>query len=305
MVLGDMAAFNFLKEARLYIVHSNKQYNIDIENVSFSQTFTEDSYSVKTLHVQDMFEASTINKANPANFEFTMPTLKEADSSVQVVLDRLIDYDTVDLYISTQQAVFKLEYAVFANGSFVIEKSKVLSITVSGEASKLSKVGTFGSYTIPGTVQSRAATRTFLQTLEQQVILGGSDISSSVYKLSVELQNDISWNPYTTIHAGIEATDASNSMYPTEFTVSKRILAGNIGQYLTDSNSGELQDWNRNVSLRIKVGQNIGGTLYGFDFNMPTCSFTNRLNVDAVFTQNYDWRMTDNSTALSSIINKL
>ena len=101
MVLGDMAAFNFLKEARLYIVHSNKQYNIDIENVSFSQTFTEDSYSVKTLHVQDMFEASTINKANPANFEFTMPTLKEADSSVQVVLDRLIDYDTVDLYIKT------------------------------------------------------------------------------------------------------------------------------------------------------------------------------------------------------------
>jgi hypothetical protein len=301
-----MSAFNFKRQAKLYIVHNDKQYNIDIEDVSFSQTFTEDSYSVKTLHTQSMFEASSINKANPANFEFTMPTLKEADSSVQVVLDRLIDYDTVDLYISTQQAVFKLEYAVFANGSFVIEKSKVLSISVSGEASKLSKVGTFPlDPPIPGTVQSRAATRTFLQTLEQQVTLGGVDISTSVYNLSVELQNEVAWNPYTTIHAGILATDSSNSMYPTSFTVGKRILAGSIGRYLTDSNSGELQDWDRNVSLRIKVGQNIDGTLYGFDFNMPTCSFTNRLGVDEVFTQNYDWRLTDNSTALSSIINKL
>lgn len=300
-----MTAFNFLKEASLYIVHNSKKYNIDIENVSFSQTFTEDSYSVKTLHSQKMFEASVINKANPANFEFTMPTLKEADSSVQLVLDRLLDYDTMDIYISTQQAVFKLEYCVFANGSFVIEKSKVLSITISGEASKLSKVGTAGSYTIPGTVQSRATTRTFLQTLEQQVTVGGTDISSFVYKLSVELQNEIAWTPYKTVQGALAATNASTSMYPTEFSVNKRILAGSIGKYVTDSNAGDLQSWNSNVAIRIKVGQDIGGTLYGFDFNMPACSFTNRLNVDSVFTQSYDWRLTDNSTALSSIINKL
>lgn len=300
-----MALFNFLKQARLYIVHNSNQYNIDIENVSFSQTFTENSYSVKTLHAQDMFEASVINKANPANFEFTMPTLKEEDSSVALVLDRLIDYDTVDLYISTEQDVFKLEYAVFANGTFVIDKSKALSITVSGEASKLSKVGTAGSYTIPGAAQSRAATRTFLQVLEQQVVLGGIDISPFVYRISVELQNDINWTPYTTVQGAIGTTDASTSMFPTSFTVDKRVLAGNIGKYITDTNADDLQEWNTGASLHIKVGQNIGGTLYGFDFNMPTCSFTNRMEVQDIFTQNYDWRLTDNSTALSSIITKL
>lgn len=300
-----MAAFNFLKEAQLYIVHDSKQYRIDIENVSFSQTFTENSYSVKTLHNQDMFEASVINRANPANFEFTMPTIKEADSSVSLVLNRLIDYDTVDLYISTQQDVFKLEYAVFANGSFVIDKSKALSISVSGEASKLSKIGAAGSYTIPGTVQSRATTRTFLRMTEQEVTLGGVDISSLVYKISVELQNDISWTPYTTVQGAIGTTDASTSMFPTAFTVNKRVLAGNIGKYITDTNAGDLQEWSTGSSLRIKVGQNIGGTLYGFDFNMPSCSFTNRMEVQQVFVQNYDWRLIDNSTALSSIITKL
>lgn len=300
-----MTAFNFLKEAQLYIVHDNKQYRIDIQNVSFSQTFTEESYSVKTLHVQNMFEASTINKANKADFSFDMPTIKESDSCVSLVLARLIDYDTVDLYISTQQDVFKLEYAVFTNGSFAIERSKALSISVSGDASKLSKVGTAGSYTIPGTVQSRATTRTFLTASEVEVTLDSTDISSEVYKVSVELQNDISWNPYTTVQGAISATDASTSMFPTAFTVNKRVLAGNIGRYVTDTNAGDLQSWETDVSLRIKVGQNIGGTLYGFDFNMPACSFTNRIEVQSVFTQNYDWRLTDNSTALSSIITKL
>jgi hypothetical protein len=293
-----MSIFNFKKEARLYIVHNNLQYNIDISDISFSQTFTEDSYSVKTLHNQNMFEASSITKANPANFSFTMPILKEPDLSVQLVLDRLIDYDTVDLYISTEESVFKVENAVFTTGSFAFEKSKVLNIAISGEASKLLKVET----AIPGIVQVRASPQTYLQMTGQTVKIGGVDISSCIYKLSVELQNDIDWNSYTTVHDGIQVTNAGNSMYPTKFTVDKRILAGNIGQYLTDSNSANLQNWNKNISLRIEVGQNIDGTLCGFDFNIPTCSFTNRVSVASVFTQEFDWRLTDNLTALSSII---
>ena len=297
-----MATFNFLRDAQLFIVHDSKQYNIDIESVSFSQTFTENSYSVKTLHSQDMFEPSVINVANAANFEFKTFLLKESD--LDIVLSRLIDYGTMDLYISTQQDVFKLEYAVFTNGSFEINRSQALSISVSGEASKLSKVGTASSYTIPGTVQTRTG-RTFLQMLEQTVTLGATDISSEVYRLSIELQNEISWIPYTTVNGGISASDASTSMYPSDFTVEKRILAGNIGRYLSDTNGVDLQEWSTGTSLRIKYGQNIGATLYGLDFNMPSCSFTNRLQVESVFVQNYDWRLIDNTTELSSIITKL
>jgi len=297
-----MATFNFKKESSLYIVHNNLQYNIDIEDISFSQTFTENSYSVKTLHNQNMFEASNISKANPANFSFVVPMLKEGDASVQVVLDRLLDYSTVDLYISTEESVFKVETAVFTNGSFSMTKGTLLTIEVSGEGSKLSKLDSFD---IPGTPQPRAATKTFLQAIEQTVEISQEDLSSCVYKLSVELQNDISWNAYTTVDKGIEAIDNASSMYPTNFTIQKRVLSGNIGQYITDTNSSTVQNWNKNTSLRIKVGQNIGGTLYGFDFNIPTCSFTNRLNVGSLFTQEFDWRLTDNSTALSSIINKL
>jgi len=300
-----MSTFNFKKEASLFIVYNQLQYNIDIQDISFSQTFTENSYSVKTLHNQNMFEASSISTASPANFSFTMPMLKEPDTSVQLVLNRLIDYATLDLYIATKETIFKIENVVFTNGSFGIAKGRLLTIEVSGEGSKLLRVGSFGAYTIPGTPQARSTTKTFLQSVQQTVEINQVDVSSCVYKLSVELQNDISWNRYTTVHKGIEVTDNDTSMYPTNFTVGKRILAGNIGQYLTDTNSSTVQNWNKNTSLRIRVGQNIGGTLYGFDFNIPTCSFTNRVNVDSLFTQECDWRLTDNSTALSSIITKL
>lgn len=298
-----MASFNFLKEAQLYLVWNNKQYNIDIQEISFSQTFTEESYSVNTLHSQDMFEGSVINKANPANFSFIMPAIREDD--LTVVVDRLVDYDTFDLYVSTQQAVFKIEYAVLTNGSFVIEKSRPLSLQVSGQASKLSKVGAFGSYTIPGTVQSRALTRTFNQVNYLQITLGVSDISTEVYATAVELQNDVQWTPYSTVQGALAATSAVNSQFPSAFTVEKRSLAGSIGRYITDSNAGDLQDWSSDIPLRIKAGQKVGSNVYGFDINMAHCSFTNRTNVGDVFTQNYDWRMSYNPSSLSDVINYL
>ena len=295
-----MATFNFLKQAQLYLVHDSKRYNIDIENVSFSQTFTETSYSVKDLHEQNMFEASVINKANAANFEFKIPVLRESD--FDVVYSRLLDYGTVDLYLSTERDVFKLDYCVFTNGTLEIEKSKPLSMTIQGEASKLSKVGAADSYTIPGTPQARTSSRTFNTAFDVNVVLGGSNISTEVFRISVELQNDISWVPYTTVQGAQSATDASTSMYPTDFVVTKRVLAGNIGRYITDSNADDLQDWNTDTTLVIDVGQNVGGTINGFHFNIPNCTFTNRMEVQSVFTQSYDWRMTSNPTALSSVI---
>lgn len=300
-----MAAFNFLKEASLYIVHNSLQYNIDISRVSFSQTFTEDSIQVRTLHTDNLFEASTINKANPANFQIEANVFKEADPGVSLLLSKAIDYGSFDIYISTLSDIFKVEYAVITNIAFTLEKNKPITLQIDGEARKVSKVGVVGSYTIPGTAQSVPDPKTYLTTTSQVITLGGTDISDSVYKISVELQNEISWNPYVTVQGGLQATSASTSMFPTTYVIEKRILAGNIGKYLLDDNDDDLQDWSTNTSLRIKAGQYIGGTLYGFDFNMPNCSFTNRLEVANIFTQNYDWRMTNNSTALSSIITKL
>jgi hypothetical protein len=289
-----MAAYSFLKEAKLYLVKGNQQFLLDISKVSFNQTFTENSYGVKNLHTPEIFEASVINRANPANFSFECFALKEDYN--KVVFDSLVDYSTFDLYVETKQDVFKIENAVLTNGSFTYSRNKPLTISVSGEAVKVSRVGDYGNYTIPGTPVSKG-TKTYLHPQDNSIVLDGLSISLDTLSVTLELQNEISWVPYNTVNSAV----LNETMYPTDFVLETRILAGSIQRYVTGNTDTDLQTYSTSSSLRIKLGQNIGGTFYGFDFNIGTCSYTNRLNTGSVFTQNYDWRMTDNTT-LSNII---
>ena len=86
-----MPSYNFLKEAEVFVVYSGSKHQIDVSSISFSQTFTEKSYSVKTLHNnKNLFDSSVINKANPADFELTFPLLKEGD--FKTVFNLLVNY---------------------------------------------------------------------------------------------------------------------------------------------------------------------------------------------------------------------
>ena len=305
--IADVKLFTrVITEAEALALYNNpgvRQYSLEVgPELSFSQTFTEDKHSVDTIHENKFFDASTITKANPANFQFKLPVISETD--FEIVRTKLIDCTTFDLYVSTQQDVFKLENSVLTNGTFDIERLKPLSLSVTGQASKLTKVGANNSYTIPGTIIEDSATRTHLISEEHTVTLGSSDISDSVFSVKAELQNDIQWTPYQTVNAGLSVTNAATAMYPSSFTINSKTLAGSIGRYLCDTTGADAQTFSTGTSLRIQAGKDLHtSNLYpGIDINMASCSFTNRANVDQVFTQNYDWRFTDNSTDLLSVI---
>ena len=269
--------------------------------LSFSQTFTDAGFTTKTIHTEDFFESSSIKKANPANFSFVLPVLEETD--FEIVKDKLVDCSTFDLYVETELDVFKLETAVLTSGTFEIQKMTPLTLSVSGEASKLTLVGSANTYAVPGLPVAQSA-RTHLLNRELKVTLNSTDISTNIYSIKAELQNDINWTPYTTVNEALSVTSATNAMYPTVFTINKKTLAGSIGQYITDTTSSDLQDFTTGESLRIQAGESIhtSNPFPGIDINMASCSFTNRAKVEEVFTQSYDWRSTDNLTALSSII---
>mgnify|MGYP001062673491 CR=1 FL=1 len=285
-----MANYSFIKDAKVYLVSGTEQVLLDISNVSFSQTFTETSYPVKTLHNQSMFEGSVINKANPANFDLTIPALLEAD--LRVLFDKLLDYSSFDLYITTQQDIFRLETSVITNGTFLIDRVRPLSLTVSGEASKLSTVAA-----LPYTTIGRSVTRTY-NTSGLTILLDSVHLDTDVATVSVEVQNEVSWNPWVSVHSGV----LGEISYPSTYTISKRILSGNISRHLNTDNSSSLNTSSSNSTLNIKVGQNILGTFYGFEFDIASCSYTNRLQTGGIFKQSYDWRMTQNPTSLSDVI---
>ena len=287
-----MPSFSFKREVDVRIVDSGgTRHKIDTSEIDFGQTFQEKSFEVKTLHNQGSFEGSVINRANPAEFSLNTPLLKE--NTNKVIFDRLLDSATFDIYISTQSDdVWKLETCVIQDGTFEINKSRPLRLAISGEASKLSKF----SGTIPGSDPSPTTTTYIIPTITT-LTLGSDDVSDSIIGLSVELQNSINCNQYDTIHGAVTATDAASSMYPTSFTNDTKVLAGSISKYLRDDSTSVLT-WNSNTPLRLTAGN---GT-QGLDFNITNCSFTNRMSTPEIFREEFNWRMTQNPTALSSVI---
>ena len=302
-----MATYNILKEAEVYIVYSGSRYRLDVtSDISFSQTFTDKTYPQKTLHEQHkMHEASNIKKANPANFEFTIPALTQ--NALDVVFNLLVDYktgtntlNTFDLYIKLPNDVYKLEKCVITNGTFLIEKLENLKLAISGEASKLTRDATLPTAsTDPAVTVVAPGTRTYQQVNYLQLKADNTNLTEGIYKVSVELQNDIEWLKYETVNDALAVTTADNSMYPSDFTLKKRILSGSIGQYVLSNFNSDVQSWKTGVDMVIKAGES---ATQGFQFDLEKCTFTNRNSVSEVFTQSYDWKMNDNVANLGDKI---
>ena len=229
-----MTTYNFLRESNVHLVHGGSRYLLKTTpDVTFSQTFAEDAYEVKTLHDQTkMFQGTSITKANPADFSFTVHLTTEKDETI--VKSLLTEYDATegqtrinsfDLYIVTGESTFKLNECVFTNGDFNLAKGSALTLSVSGQAQKLERVGN-ASYSLPGSLVSASSTRTPTLSLID-VEVGGSDVSN-IISATLSVQNEIEWTPYETLHSSLSVTNASNAMYPSGFTLGRRVVSGNI-----------------------------------------------------------------------------
>ena len=300
-----MTAYNFLKESNVHLVYGGSRYLLKTTpDVSFSQTFAEDAYEVKTLHDQTkMFQGTSITKANPADFSFTIHLTTEKDETI--VKSLLTDYDATegqtrinsfDLYIVTGESTFKLNECVITEGNFNLAKGSPLSLAVSGQAEKLERVGN-ASYSLPGSLASASSTRTPTLSLID-VEVSGSDVSN-IISATLTVQNEIQWTPYETLHSSLSVTNASNAMYPSGFTLGRRVVSGNIVQYVTSNNSSTVQSFNTDTTVRVKTVVN-GSTF--LDANLANCMFTKRTNTTDVFTQSFDYRLIGNPANLSTVI---
>ena len=300
-----MTSYNFLRESNVHLVYGGSRYLLKTTpDVSFSQTFAEDAYEVKTLHDQTkMFQGTSITKANPADFSFTIHLTTEKDETI--VKSLLTDYDATegqtrinsfDLYIVSSESTFKLNKCVITNGDFNLAKGSALTLAVSGQAQKLERVGN-ASYSLPGSLVSASSTRTPTLSLID-VEVGGSDVSN-IISATLSVQNEISWTPYETLQSSLSVTNASNAMYPSGFTLGRRVVSGNIVQYITSNNSSTVQSFNTDTTVRVKTVVN-GSTF--LDANLANCMFTKRTTPAEAFTQAFDYRLIGNPANLSTVI---
>jgi len=300
-----MTAYNLLRESSVHIVHNGSRYLLKTTpEVSFSQTFAEDAYEVKTLHDQTkMFQGTSVTKANPANFSFAVHLTQEKDESI--VKSLLTDYDTsngeqllksFDLYIVTGESTLKLEGCVITQGEFNLAKGSPLILSVSGQAKQLSRVGD-ASYSLPGSLVSASSTRTpTLSLLDVEV--DSTDVPN-LATATLQVQNNINWTPFETLQNSLSVTSASNAMYPTTYTLGDRVVSGNITQYLTSNNSSTFQSFDTSANVAVKTIVN-GSTF--LNANLTGCMFTKRSNVAEAYTQTFDFRLVNSPANLGTII---
>mgnify|MGYP003970468985 CR=1 FL=1 len=286
-----MANYSFLKEAKAYIVYGSTKLQLDMSSVSFSQTFTEETRTVRTLHNQNnLFEGSVINTANPANFEMTVNLLIEDD--LEILFNRLLDVESFDLYVTTASDVFKLQNCVITNGTINIERLRPLSLSISGQASKLLTGQSLPSSMV---LRTAASSRTYNLASDLFIQLGSTQIHDHLVSVSMELQNEIEWIPYKLV------LNPEGTNYPLQYNLKGKILAGNITRYLNDSTESAAQSYATGQSLRIKAGTNIGGLFRGIDLNTNNVTTTTRITTGSVFTKSTDWRMVQNPTSLGDV----
>lgn len=300
-----MTAYNLLRESSVHIVHNGSRYLIKTTpEVSFSQTFAEDAYEVKTLHDQTkMFQGTSVTKANPANFNFAVHLTQEKDESI--VKSLLTDYDTsngeqllksFDLYIVTGESTLKLEGCIITQGEFNLAKGSPLILSVSGQAKQLSRVGN-ASYSLPGSLVSASSTRTpTLSLLDVEV--DSTDVPN-LATATLQVQNNINWTPFETLQNSLSVTSASNAMYPTTYTLGDRVVSGNITQYLTSNNSSTFQSFDTSANVAVKTIVNGSAFL---NANLTGCMFTKRSNVAEAYTQTFDFRLVNSPANLGTII---
>ena len=300
-----MTVYNFRRESSVFIVHGGSRYSIrTTPEVSISQTFAEDSYTVKTLHDQTkMFDGTTITKANPANFSFGVYLTEEKDETI--VKSLLTEYDTssgeqlvktFDLYIVSTESAFKIENCHINTGDFVFDIGGPLTLNVSGQGEKLTRVGD-STYTVPGSVVSSSATYT-PTTPVLDVEIGGTDVPNLV-NATLQVQNNTNYKGFETLQNSLSVTNNTNAMYPSGFTLDNRVVSGNITQFLTSSNSSTFFDFSTNSNITLKTLLN-GGTF--FQAALTGCMFTKRIQVGEAFQDVIDFRLVSSPTDLNTII---
>lgn len=362
-----MDLFQVLENAKVYLqpTGGTTTYKLDItpEGVSFSQSFTEKTYSERSIHKPENYvDRGQITKASVANFSFTLPLLKEPDFvpiwNLAVGLNSNNTLDTFNLFFIVDTKAYVIKKCVFTSLSTSANKNVPISIALEGEGSRLytwqnseqtqgivdpngnistlfsadsSGIPTFGT----ADIVARSSTRTFLPLVSASVGILSHEVHEGILQSSsLELQNTVSWLPYTTIQGtatALEGEQAYSLQYPETFYVTKRNVSGSATLFISNEEADmftghELGNSNVNVTGPNAWDQKIinseaaaaAAASSSFVNNLFSCKLlsssnlgikfigpvkgTSRVSVGPIMTMSLDWRLDSNTSPIASYL---
>lgn len=276
--------YNFKKEAKLYAYSGGNLHQLDIyTDISVSQTFNESDYAKKTLHTPlSLYKGAVIGKANPANFSFTVPLRATDEASVLYTL-MAPDYSTgnipsIELYFKVKSVVYKIEKAVIESVVYNIDITSVMSVSITGTASKISEQPSLPAVPII-TPSGQYLTISGIEvTLDDNVM-------NSIAAVHVEINNKINWLDNYTLQNSLN----DSMVYPEKYVLSERRVSGSITQFLTDENLNQGSNYSTVYPIAIDILTHNGQII---TFDLAESVFTRRLNIEEIITRVYDFRLT-------------
>ena len=203
-----------------------------------------------------------------------------------------------NIYVQTGSSTFKLEGAVITSASFDFIPQNQFMVRLEGQGKKLTRAGD-ESFTIPGSAQSESSTRTPL--IVYPVITADSLDMNNIISVNLQIQNNIEWNPYETLHNSLSVTNSSNAIFPTNYTMGNRTISGEVRQYQTDNNVAQFDDFSTNTNLTI-TAKNVSDDADFFKITINPAMYTARMQPEEVYTQSYDFRSLHNTNPVSTQI---
>ena len=189
-----------------------------------------------------------------------------------------------DLYIESDNIIYKLEKAVFETTTFNLSRDAPITVSLSGSGSRISKVTT-----IPGTLQT-TPTREYTRVSTLGTIIDSTTLTS-VININIEVVNKISWTKNDTINQTLNG----NIIYPTSFVLSGREVRGSVAHFVTDDNKEELSDLSTEGELELLINSTL------LSFVLPSVVFTRRDDLNDLISRTYDFRLNTNSQEVKPI----
>lgn len=226
-------AFTFQKGTTVIISNGTTSRELLVGSVSASQTYLEESRSVKTLHNPNNILDTYTNSKSPVSIEMechltrTDSLLLEWFGFVKVsgkyhILPAGTVLPVLDVYVKANGTTYKVSSAYATTLSIRMDKSDPLSITVSATGSNMT------------TVASAPSTNLTRQT-KTEFIHGSISVAgySNVGGVTCEITKQITWTNDKTIHAIMGGIHLSSRA-----TCQDLAIGGSITNYKRDNSLG-------------------------------------------------------------------
>jgi len=230
-------AFTFQQGSTVIITDGTTSRELLVGSVSASQTYLEDSRSVKTIHNPNNVQDTFTNSKSPVTIDLSCHLTKTDKMLLEWfgfiksggkyhILPAGTVLPVLDVYIKSNGTIYKASSAYATTLSIKMDKTAPLSVSVSATASNLTTV-----QAIPTTVHTKQDRAEFIHG---SISIDGY---SNVGGVTCEITKDISWTNDKTIHAVL-----SGIYLNSKATCQDLAIGGSITNYKRDDTLGYMSD---------------------------------------------------------------